>query len=57
MTERVWLVAASMVLSGAIAGAQERLDTDMNRRARPAAAEWGDGAPRAAAGGSGRSPV
>ena len=34
MTERVWLVAASMVLSGAIADAQERIDTDMNWRIR-----------------------
>ncbi len=34
MTERVWLVAASMVLSGAIAGGQERIDTDMNWRIR-----------------------
>ena len=34
MRERVWLVAASMVLLGVIVGAQERIDTDMNWRIR-----------------------
>ena len=34
MRERVWLVAGSMVVSGVIVGAQERIDTDMNWRIR-----------------------